>query len=303
MKDKKIVIIGAGKISYSLTEALINSGYKITSIISRKKESARKLAIKFGIKTFSNKIDDFYAKDCLVFVCVPDNQIENAAIELSITNKSLKNNLYVHLSGALDSSVLYPLRKKGAKTASFHIMQTFPSRKPVPIKGCFAAIETNDKETEKFLFALAKKLLLKPFKLKTGEKVFYHIAGVFVSNFMVGNFYTAGKIFDMKSFNFVRLMETITKATFDNIKNDGAEKALSGPVERGDIKTITAHINALKKISSKRKSYTFLLNYLSQSINLLEIVKLKSGRLSPNHIAIKRLLKTELNNLTEALKA
>ena len=73
----------------------------------------------------------------------------------------------------------------------FHIMQTFPSKRIVKLNGCFAAIETQSKSAQKFLIELADRLELHVLSLSSNQKVNYHLAGVFASNFLISNLFLA----------------------------------------------------------------------------------------------------------------
>lgn len=291
----KIAVIGAGKIAHSLTSALVQSGFKINFILSKSASSAKALAKKFSIPDYSNNYSDVTSAN-IFFICTPDSSIEEAAFNLSQCEINFSKSLFIHLSGSLDISCLRVLKDKGAGTASLHIMQSFPSKKVVSIKNCYCAVETEDDSAGKFLFRLAKKLELKPFKIESGQKVFYHIAGVFMSNFLVGNFYNALLAFNesgVKDVDFIKLFEPIIKATIANIKKNGITKALSGPVDRGDIKTITRHIEALDnaKVDSE-KQFNVLLNYIIQSAGLIEVTKEKYGKV----IEGEKVIKEELTN-------
>lgn len=297
-KNKNVIIIGAGKIAYSIVPALLESGYNIPIIISRKIESARGLAGKFGIRNYSNGYKDIYTGGGIIFLCVPDNEIKAAAKELSKLRLRFRNFIFVHLSGALDISCLNSLEKKNGRTASLHIMQTFPSKRPVHIKSCYAAIETDSNDTEKILFDLAQKISLKPFKLKSNAKTFYHLAGVFASNFLTGNLFSAETAFNKtgnKNIDFFELISPIVFSTLSNIKKAGTANALSGPVERGDIQTIKKHLAVLKKDASKTKNNFLLLSYIEQSLNLLEVAEMKHEDFRDNYKEIKTLLQKYLH--------
>ncbi len=294
-KKNNIAIIGAGKISYSLTSALIQAGFNISIIISKKKKSAESLAKKFHIKNYSNKLEDIPFKNGIFFLTVPDSQIRILSKDLSKLKLNFTNSIFIHLSGALDIFELKSLRIKKAKIASFHIMQTFPSKKIINIKKCFVAIETEDKITQKIIFNLAGKLFLKPVEIKSSEKTSYHLAGTIASNFLVGNIFNAELIFNSvfgKNKNFNNIINPIVQSTLKNIKKFGAVNSLSGPVERGDIQTIKMHLSSLKK----RNKYLYF-NYIIQSLNLLEIVKVKSNKLTESHIKIKNFLEEKLKDI------
>ena len=303
-KKSKIAFIGAGKAAYSIADALIKAGYKIDLAISKDLTSANNFSKKFKINSYSNYISNLIGYAEIIILSVPDNQIKITSDEISKLKLNFPQKLFIHLSGVNDISVLSSLKKKKARTASFHMMQTFPSKKIVPIKNCYAAIETEDKTAEKYLFELSRNLNLHPFKIKSEEKAYYHLAGVYASNFLVGNTYSAENIFK-KSYKgeikFFEIAQPIIKSTLNNINKNNSENSLSGPVDRGDYKTIIKHISSLKK----RKNFIDgninlqLLNYITQSLILLQAAEKKYSDLNGGHLKIKKLLNDELKKLVK----
>jgi predicted short-subunit dehydrogenase-like oxidoreductase (DUF2520 family) len=285
-----IAFIGAGKIAYSLIAALIEAEYSVVSIISRNKSSAQKLAEKFRIAHHSNRFNSLNQNIKFFFLTVPDSQIEKVAKSLSKLNLNFEQSLFVHVSGALNIDELQSLRKKKGNIASFHIMQTFPSQRIIDIKNCSVAVEEEKKVVKNFLTRLALDLKLKPFCLKPDMKVYYHLAGVFASNFLVGNLSASGKMFKLteaEKTNFFSVINSTVNSTLSNIRDTGPAKALSGPVERGDFETIERHLKALKK-----KDILLYKSYIVQSLNLLEVVKEKNGKLNEGQKRIQGLLST-----------
>jgi len=295
---ENITIIGGGKIACSFTAALINAGFKINSVISRSSRSAEQLAKKFTIQFHSNDLKRLHAEG-IFFLSVPDDQIKPLAKKISLLNMNFRKSLFVHLSGALNTSHLSYLKKKGAFTASLHIMQTFPSKKIQNIKGCHAALETYDAAVKNFLFELCSKLGLKAFSLEGDKKIHYHLAGVFASNFLVGNIYSSGRLLGKTKIKNEpeEIFRVIINSTLNNINKLGSAHALLGPVDRGDYKTVQNHIAALKKYKGKKKINDLLVSYLSQSLSLLNIVKEKTAKLNSGHKKIKSMLKRELNTV------
>lgn len=296
-KKSNIAIIGAGKIAYSLVYALVGNGYRVKLIISNNIDSAQKLAQKFSIKNYSDKLVDLNTNIRVVFLSVPDNQIKITTDKLANLHINVRNSLFIHLSGAENISKLGSLQQAGAFTASFHIMQTFPSKRIVKVENSYASIETENKFAERFLFHLAKNLKLKPFKLSSEDKIRYHIAGVFASNFLVGNIFNSENIFDIKknktNYNNFDFLSPIIKSTFNNIKQLGSSNSLSGPIERGDLTTIKKHINVLKEKNIYSELNHTYLSYIIQSLNLLSVVKSKYGELSKAHLKLKKYLLDE----------
>jgi predicted short-subunit dehydrogenase-like oxidoreductase (DUF2520 family) len=293
MFDKKlnIVIIGAGKIAYSLTNALVEANYDVNVIVSKKLSSAKLLARRFSITKFINNFDEIPKNSRIFFISVPDSVIKEVAIGLSKQNFDFQSSLFVHFSGVLSVDVLKDLRNKHSKTASFHILQSFPAKKIQSLKGNYAAIETDEKITGKFLFKLAKDLRLHPFKIKSSEKNNYHLASVFSSNFLAINLFAANQIYNNK--NLIELAYPMLLSTLNNAKHLGTSNALSGPIDRGDIDTIKKHLETIKKTKNDISGLIYK-SYIIQSLTGLELVKIKYGRLSKKHNEVKKFLLSKL---------
>lgn len=295
MTKHKIAIIGAGKLAYSLTSALIKSGYEVQIVISRKLSSAKSLSKKYSIPHFTNSLKKIPEEVDVLHLTVPDGEIKNVANSLSRLKKDFKNYICIHFSGVENISVLKSLVKKGCATGSLHIIRPFPSKNIVDIRNSPASIETESKQAKSFLLQMCRKLKLKPHFISSDEKVFHHIAAVHSSNFLVGNLFNAFALISSKG-NFPRtILRKTTQSALDNVFKLSPAKALSGPVDRGDIHTIKKHLDALdseiRKSKSNKKLKLLRMNYILQSLNLLEVVKAKYGKLNENHLKIKKFLK------------
>jgi predicted short-subunit dehydrogenase-like oxidoreductase (DUF2520 family) len=282
----KIAVIGAGRVSYSLVNALVKSGLNVSTIVSRHVTSAKTLAVRLKIKNFSSDLYSLTADPKIFFLSVPDNQISKVAKEISKLNLDFNNSIFIHLSGAENISVLNALKRKGAYTASFHIMQTFPDKKIFNLKNSYVAIETKNKKAESFLFTLAKRLNLHPFKISSQNKIYYHLAGVYSSNFLVANQYYVKKLFDRTNsgVDYNRVFHPISEMTLKNVKEKDVQNAVSGPVARGDIITVKKHLKILKNDNILRS------NYISQSLTLLELLRKRDKKLSASQKELKNYL-------------
>ena len=297
MTKRKIVIIGAGKLAYSLTNALAKSGYNVQSVISRKLSSAKLFANKFSIHHYSNSLHNIPKEVDAFFLTVPDGEIKKVAEKLSRLKRDFSKSICLHFSGVENITSLNALANKGCVTGSLHIMQTFPSKKIVELKNSSAALEADNKKVVSFSNQLCKKLGLKSFRISSDEKVFYHLAGVYSSNFLVGNLFNAFLLFKSKDRKHIDIFKSTSYSTLKNIFELNPAQSLSGPIDRGDIYTIKKHISALDdKIKSSKSIQLKLLrkNYIVQSLSLLEVVKAKYGKLNRRHLEIEKFLKKQL---------
>ena len=295
-RKSEIIFIGAGRVAHTLIPLFIEKNYSIGGLISRNISSASSLAKQNKISFYSDKISKIPEHFRIFFIVVPDNEISGVAEKLASVNLNFKNSLFIHTSGSESSKALKAVEKKGGITASFHIMQTFHSLKKTDVKNCFAAVETDYLQAKRFLFSVSKSFGLNVFTLNKEDKVYYHLTGVFISNFLNANFFSAEELMDkiaLKDKNKFRIFEPIINRTLFNINDSGAGSSLTGPVRRGDYVTIKKHISALKKMKSADKKL-LLQSYISQSLILLEIVKKQQKKLSSGQKELKKILEVEL---------
>ncbi len=271
----------------------------LKAVISSNKKTLALLAKRYKISFTSTSISEVPKETQIIFLTVPDNRISVVAKKISSLKLDFRNSLFIHTSGSENTFALNSLERKGGMTASFHIMQTFPSLKKAEIKNSFTAIETKNKSAEKFLFALAENLKLNAFRMNEESKVYYHLAGVFASNFLNANLYSSEELLEKTGLNkkdYFNLFEPIVHQTIANIKNNGVGNSLSGPVERGDFLTVKKHLSAIKKLKGKKR-ILLIQSYISQSLILLEVIKQRDGQLSSNHKKLKKVLGEELKNI------
>lgn len=302
----RIVIIGAGRLSYSLTSALINAKYSVDAVISKKIASARALAKKNNIKNYSNDPESIPETANIFLLTVPDGEISSVAKMLVNQKLPFGESYFMHFSGTENIKSLQVLKRKGGKIASLHLMQTFPSKRVVKLQNVPAAIETENENDYKILKKFALKLNLSPFKIKSEYKPFYHLAGVYSLNFLAGNLFTAKEMLKLNKIGEKKYFEILNTSLASNmscIKKVGPANALSGPVDRGDLKTLKMHIASIKKLTVKKGSSYFgtvLKNYLIQSLHLLYLVEEKYNGLKESHIKIRNLLEQELKKLEKS---
>lgn len=292
-QDLPAAFIGAGKIANSLAPAIADAGFPIETIISRSLNSAEVLSKKCGTKSYSDNINDLNKIVKLVVLSVPDSKILDTAKKLSKLPLSFSNIIFIHLSGSKTITELKPLADKSANIGSMHLMNTFPSKERVSLNNTFAAIESGSESSRKLLFSLAEKLVLRPFPVSSESKVYYHLIGVFSSNFLVSNFYNAD-IAKQQLNNSVpkigSLAGGIAHNTLNNIESKGVTESISGPIDRGDVETVKSHLAALKD------DKVTLLNYLASSLSLLDAVKNKPSASDKQLEEIQTLLIRELKN-------
>ncbi len=289
---KNIGIIGAGRIAHSLVPALIKAGYKVASVSGASKESVKSLVTKNKIKNTSATIADTIKECGIIFIALPDHAIEQAASEIARA-KNLKGKLFIHLSGSKTVASLKALSRKGGAAAGIHIMQTFPGRRPVTVKGCYASVEGNSSSSKSAARKIASDLGTIPFYIEGDEKMLLHIMCVFASNFINAGYYNAlllHRKIKSKIPPVEKLLYPLSITNLNNIKNEGIFNSLSGPIARKDYDTVNAHLDKLFALGRKEdKIKDVLESYTIQTLSLLAMNAEAKGK-------IKNVNSTKLNS-------
>ena len=247
-KKLPVTIVGAGAVGSALALALDRHGYRIRSLISKHGKSADRLGRKVGAgKTGSmSQLRDVSG---LLFIAVPDDNIPGVVRYLSRHQTDFSGSIVFHTSGALASDVLKPLRKNGASVGSFHPLQTILRSRVSrnDLRNIWIGIE-GDPAAVKAGVRLAKRIGSHPFVLSKKQKVLYHIAAVFSSNYLVTILSVVeelGHKIGLPQSTILPMFEPLILQSVNNVKERTAAVALTGPIARGDKKTLRRHHSAL----------------------------------------------------------
>jgi predicted short-subunit dehydrogenase-like oxidoreductase (DUF2520 family) len=95
-------------------------------------------------------------------------------------------------------------------------------------------------------FRLSRAWGGRPFLLPDEAKPRYHAAAVFASNFVVSSVWAATALLrDAGVRDSTAVLAPLLRATVENVVARGPEKAITGPIARGDTKTVRRHVEAL----------------------------------------------------------
>jgi predicted short-subunit dehydrogenase-like oxidoreductase (DUF2520 family) len=255
----KIGFIGAGTVGTALAVLLNRNGYKVECVASRTRKSAKNLArMVEGCNIMDTNQDVADAAD-FIFITTPDDAIPRVVSRV----KWRKRQGVVHCSGADSIDILEPAKKAGARTGGFHPLQTFAGIDQAieNIPGSTFAIETKGPLLTT-LKDMATALGGQWIELKSRDKVAYHAAAVFACNYLVTLVKLSTDLwetFGVPPEKATEALLPLLRGTLNNIETLGIPQCLTGPIARGDIGTISKHIQTLhKKAPSLVAPYTEL---------------------------------------------
>ncbi len=252
-------IIGAGRLGICLGRALAEKGLPVKFISDPDLGAARegRLLIGRGKVTANNFMAARAAE--YVFIAVPDDAVALVVRGLAETAVDWRGRYVFHTSGILPSRVLSPLRKKGALAASLHPAQSFPDRSaPVRLfKGITWGIE-GDEEALRAAEKLVRRLGGHILRLAASDKPVYHAACSLASNAFAALEETAITLLGETGLGkeqAAAVLLPLVQGTLQNVKNFGLEKALTGPVVRGDLGTLRIHLEVLERHPAVARIY------------------------------------------------
>jgi pantoate--beta-alanine ligase len=225
----RVAVIGAGRLGSALAAALREIGVEVEGPLGR------------GERPGSSQA---------VILCVPDGEI-TAAAEVAAGAAPLVG----HTSGATPLAAMAPAADAGAALFGFHPLQTFTASGP-PGRAAFAgagcAVAGTTKAATSFAAALARRLGMTPFEIDDEGRAAYHAAASVASNFMVTLQAAAESIAagaGLEPHEARSLLVPLLRRTVDNLAEHGPERALTGPVARGDDATVRAQRAAVEEVA------------------------------------------------------
>ena len=179
-----------------------------------------------------------------VLICVPDDSI--AEVSAMIGTASTPPDLVGHTSGATGLDALEASRARRGLFA-VHPLQTVPDSE-TSLTGAPAAVAGSTPDASGFAMGLATDLGLEPFPIEDGERALYHAAASMSSNFLIALEQTAADLMAEAGIEEPReRLAPLVKRTVDNWVERGPV-ALTGPVARGDDKTLEMHRQAIARV-------------------------------------------------------
>lgn len=184
----------------------------------------------------------------ILWLCVPDAAIASTTGWIVAQRADLRGQIVAHSSGALDRTVLQAAEQAGARTASIHPMMSFPTRRPVALRGVRFGVEAGDPATQRQLFRVVRQLGGLPFAVKGEAKALYHAAAMCGSPLLVA--LLAAGVEAMRAAGIsqreaLALLTPMATATIANVGRRGLDRSFSGPLARGDAATVKLHREAL----------------------------------------------------------
>jgi predicted short-subunit dehydrogenase-like oxidoreductase (DUF2520 family) len=241
-------IVGAGHVGRVLGRLLDASGaVQVQDVLTRSHASAQ-AAVDFMQAGRALADASALRRAEVWMLAVGDDQIAPACAQLAASGL-LHGAVVFHCSGARSSAALQAAADAGAHVASVHPVRSFadPAAVAQDFAGTFCGVE-GDAAALAQLAPLLARIGARTVAIDAAAKTVYHAAAVFASNYLVTvldaalrAYQAAGIPFDVAR----ELVRPLATETLANTLRLGPERALSGPIARGDMHTVARQQHAI----------------------------------------------------------
>lgn len=259
----KIGIIGLGRMGFVQARLGRFFGDDILWGCDCSIEACEEFSREFNVPVFDSA-EKIIASQCeLVWLTVNDDHIGNCAKIIS-SNLPISTTVF-HTSGVLESKILKPSLPEQA-CASYHPLMACPL-KSCSDNECACAYQgiIHSVEGDVPAVNIAKKLIErlngKFVQIKSSDKVLYHAAAVFSSNYPLILMDIAVQLFKECGFdkdNALSACKLMTAQILKSLENNSIPDALTGPIKRKDSTTIKRHQDALQSYPEYLQIYNLL---------------------------------------------
>ena len=290
--------IGAGKVGFTLGKYLAMHDIEISGYYSRTLASAKEAA-EFTQSRYYTSIEEITKDSDTLFLTVPDGAI--GEIWDDMRNLPIKNKNICHCSGSISSTVFFDGENLGANIYSVHPLYAI-SDKCESWKHLNKAYFTVEGSAENLdeIKSIFERAGNKVIAMGAENKSLYHCGAVVVSNLVNGLFQVGAEMlvkcgFDKKDAK--KALVPLFTGNADTLAEKGVAAALTGPVERNDLSTITKHIEAIKAawINESEEKVGYEMIYLLLSEKLLSIAQEK--HLDSDYLKMTEVIKNEKHSI------
>jgi predicted short-subunit dehydrogenase-like oxidoreductase (DUF2520 family) len=239
-------IVSVGRVGAALGAALARAGHEIVAVSGVSTESLRRAERNFpGVAILPP--DEVVDAADFVLLAVPDDALRGLVAGLASTDTWREGQLVAHTSGAHGIGVLDAAAARGVLGLALHPVMTFAGR-PEDVERVAGASfgVTSTEEMRPVAEALVVEMGGEPVWVPEAARAMYHTALSVGSNHLVTLVNDALTLLAIAGVEYpARLLAPLLSAALDNVLRLG-DAALTGPIARGDVATVTTHLRTLE---------------------------------------------------------
>jgi predicted short-subunit dehydrogenase-like oxidoreductase (DUF2520 family) len=238
----RVGVVGAGRVGAVLAAALRSAGHEIVAVAGE--SPASRTRIETLLPGVHVDKPSAVAKACdLLLLTVPDDMLGNVVAMLSASGAIRPGQRVVHTSGKHGLAVLKPAADLGAEVLAMHPAMTFTgtdvdlARLPGCVYGVTATLDTHQLARD-LVEDLGGSIVWVP----EDRRALYHAGLAHGANHLVTLVTQAMDLLRASGAEDpAATLRPLLNAALDNALSYGSA-ALTGPIVRGDVETVRAHL-------------------------------------------------------------
>ena len=238
----RVGVVGAGRVGAVLAAALRAAGHDVVAVAGE--SSASRTRIETLLPGVHVDKPSAVARACdLLMLTVPDDMLGNVVAMLSASGAIRPGQRVVHTSGKHGLAVLQPAADLGAEVLAMHPAMTFTGtdvdlgRLSGCVYGVTATLDTHELATE-LVSDLGGSIVWVP----EDRRTLYHAGLAHGANHLVTLVTQAMDLLRASGAQDpAATLRPLLNAALDNALSYGSA-ALTGPIVRGDVETVRAHL-------------------------------------------------------------
>ncbi|MBA3233868.1 MAG: DUF2520 domain-containing protein [Propionibacteriales bacterium] len=277
-----IGVIGAGRVGAVLAAVLRAAGHEIAAVAGESDASRTRIELLLPGVPVAKPTTVAKASD-LLLLTVPDDALDNVVQMLAASGAIRPGQHVVHTSGRHGMGVLRPALEVGARGVAMHPAMTFTGTDVDldRLRGCVFGVTCAEPEQ-----ALAQRLVAdlggRVVWVSETNRTLYHAALAHGANHLVTLVAESMEMLRAAgSLDPAATLRPLLTAALDNVLAYG-DAALTGPIARGDVETVRAHVRTL---SAPNRSRSALESYVAMA-RATASHAVADGRLEPRRAAV-----------------
>lgn len=278
-------LVGAGPVATALAGALRLGGVPVLGLWARRPAAARAAGSIAGVAAFSSAPPDILLESEVVILAVRDAAIAEVAQMLLGTGLINKRHVLLHCAGAAPArDLLGAVAAQVGGVGTLHPLSAIADGKLSmrALKGTVFGVEGDDvgRAAASKLVAAVNGVVL---ALDGSQMAAYHAAAAMASNYIVALIDAAAAVLatvGVPADRAAQALVPLAEGALRNVSAHGTTGGLTGPVRRGDIATVTRHLEAMRDRPELGEIYRVLARRAA------DIAARSDGRDAPDRAAL-----------------
>lgn len=242
MTNLRVGVVGAGRVGTVLAARFLRADYPISGISARSDLSRTRVQSLLPNVDIADVAAVVRSSD-IVVLAVPDDVL--ADVVADIAPDVHDGQVVFHVSGRHGRAVLEPLARLGVSTMAIHPAMTFTGTELDLHRSCVYGVTADDRDrgaAETIVSALGGSAI----QIAEEDRITYHAALAHGANHLTTVVNQAMELLrGIGADDPGAVLRPLLGAALDNTLSFG-DMALTGPVVRGDVGTVRAHLNAIE---------------------------------------------------------